>query len=199
MFDFAWSEIAVIAVVALVAIGPKDMPVAIRALTKGMKKARRMASEFQSHVDEMVREANLDEVRDQISAIRNFDIKSTIEQHVDPDGALRTTFASDPLAPNPLSASSFATAGAMSSTEANSLDNGDLAVAERPISTPIIEPEIAATLGQFSETAGASAAEPPAFIPPGALTPWPETPAESETPAFIPPMIGRARPRIGTP
>ena len=63
MFDFAWSEIALIAVVALIAIGPKDMPVAIRAVTGGIKKARRMAAEFQTHVDEMVREADLDDVR----------------------------------------------------------------------------------------------------------------------------------------
>ena len=59
MFDFAWSEIALIGVVALIAIGPKDMPVAIRAVTDMIKKARRMAGEFQTHVDEMVREADL--------------------------------------------------------------------------------------------------------------------------------------------
>jgi len=44
MFDFAWSEIAVIAAVALVLIGPKDMPVAIRTITGMIKKARRMAA-----------------------------------------------------------------------------------------------------------------------------------------------------------
>jgi len=65
MFDFAWSEIALIGVVALIAIGPKDMPAAIKSVTDVIKKARRMASEFQTHVDEMVRDANLQEVRDQ--------------------------------------------------------------------------------------------------------------------------------------
>ena len=98
MFDFAWTEIALIAVVALIAIGPKDMPVAIRAVTEVIKKARRMAAEFQTHVDEMVREANLDEVRNQIKEIRNFDIKGEIEKAVDADGSLRSTFASNPLA-----------------------------------------------------------------------------------------------------
>jgi sec-independent protein translocase protein TatB len=57
MFDFAWSEIALIALVALIAIGPKDMPVAMRAVTGMIKKARRMAAEFQGHVDEMRRYA----------------------------------------------------------------------------------------------------------------------------------------------
>ncbi len=66
MFDFAWSEIALIGVVALVLIGPKDMPVALKAVTGHVKKARRMAAEFQTHVDDMVKDADLGEVRDQI-------------------------------------------------------------------------------------------------------------------------------------
>ena len=48
MFDFAWSEIALIAAVALVVIGPKDLPVAIRAISGFVKKARGMASEFRA-------------------------------------------------------------------------------------------------------------------------------------------------------
>ena len=101
MFDFAWSEIALIAAVALIAIGPKDMPVAIRAVTDVIKKARRMAGEFQTHVDEMMRDANLDEVRSSINEIRNFDIRGQIERTVDPDGSLRDTFACNPLEPTP--------------------------------------------------------------------------------------------------
>jgi sec-independent protein translocase protein TatB len=100
MFDFAWTEIALIGVVALIAIGPKDMPGAIKAVADMVKKARRMAGEFQTHVDEMVREANLDEVRSQISQIRNLDIKGTIERAVDGDGSIRKTFSEDPLKTN---------------------------------------------------------------------------------------------------
>ncbi len=99
MFDFAWSEIALIAGVALVVIGPKDLPVAIRAVSGFVKKARRMASEFQTHVDEMVRDADLKDVRDSLSQIRDFDLKSTVEKAIDPDRALRDTFASNPLDP----------------------------------------------------------------------------------------------------
>src|SRR5580658_6466815 len=97
MFDFAWSEMAVIAAVALVLIGPKDMPVAIRTITGMIKKARRMAGEFQTHVDEMLREADLDEVRRQVDEIRNFDIKGEIEKAVDADGSIRQTFSENPL------------------------------------------------------------------------------------------------------
>lgn len=91
MLDLAWSEIALIGVVALIAIGPKDLPIAIKAIAETMKKARRMAGEFQTHVDEMVREANLSEVRDQFNEVRNFDIKGKILGAVDGDGSLRRT------------------------------------------------------------------------------------------------------------
>ena len=144
MFNFAWSEIAVIAVVALIAIGPKDMPVAIKAVAAAIKKARRMASEFQTHVDEMVREANLEDVRDQLSAFRNLDVTTALERAVDPDGGLRSTFTDDPLRET----------GA-DGTEAETV--GELGVADfpRPFDADAIAPIDPATA--------------PAFIPPGAI------------------------------
>jgi sec-independent protein translocase protein TatB len=96
MFDFAWSEIALIGVVALVLIGPKDLPVAIKAVTAMIKKARRMAAEFQTHVDDMVKDADLHEVRDQIREFRSLDIRGTIARAVDDDGSIRKAFE-DPL------------------------------------------------------------------------------------------------------
>ena len=97
MFDFAWSEIALIGVVALVFIGPKDLPVAIKAVAEMVKKARRMAGEFQTHVDEMVREANLHEVRDQFNELRRMDIKGQILKAVDSDGSIRKTLHENPV------------------------------------------------------------------------------------------------------
>ena len=78
--------------VALIAIGPKDLPVAIRTVTAMMKKARGMASEFQGHVDEMMREANLADVKTEINKLRRFDFKGAAEQTIDPDGTLREAF-----------------------------------------------------------------------------------------------------------
>ncbi|WP_161993607.1 Sec-independent protein translocase protein TatB [Muricoccus nepalensis] len=105
MFDLAWSEIALIAVVAVVVIGPKDLPDAVRGIARGIQKLRRMAGEFQGHLDEVVREAKLEDVRDQIRDIRNFDLKSTIEKAVDEDGTLTRTMREDPFraAPPPTS------------------------------------------------------------------------------------------------
>src|SRR6201986_793609 len=99
MFDFAWSELGLIAVVAMILIGPKDMPVAIRTVTGWIRKARRMAAEFQTHVDEMVREADLSDIRTSINEIRNFNIRGEIEKAVDADGSIRATFAENPLEP----------------------------------------------------------------------------------------------------
>jgi sec-independent protein translocase protein TatB len=179
MFDFAWSEIALIAIVALVAIGPKDLPVAVRAVSRMVKKARRMAGEFQTHVDEMVREANLDEVRSQISQIRNFDFRGEVERTVDPDGSLRTTLASNPLGSNPLGPNPFA---------------------PQPLITPPPLPEQAVgapALADRSRQADADGApdpakpEAPAFIPPNMVPPPAPvaTAPVAEPPAFIPPQV----------
>ncbi len=101
MFGFSWGEIGLIMAVALVAIGPKDLPVAIRTVTSMLKKARGMAAEFQGHVDEMMREANLSDVKTEINKMRQFDFKGAAEKMVDPDGALRESVA-DPLATTPV-------------------------------------------------------------------------------------------------
>jgi sec-independent protein translocase protein TatB len=96
MFGFSWAEIGLIMAVALIAIGPKDLPVAIRTVTGMMKKARGMAAEFQGHVDEMMREANLSEVKSEINKIRKFDFKGAAEKHIDPDGSLKSSL-NDPF------------------------------------------------------------------------------------------------------
>src|ERR1700739_4073877 len=93
MFGFSWAEIGLIMVVALVAIGPKDLPVAIRTVTAMMKKARGMAAEFQGHVDEMMRDANLSDVKEEIDKRRRFESKSLAENAIDPDGTLRGSLA----------------------------------------------------------------------------------------------------------
>jgi sec-independent protein translocase protein TatB len=96
MFDFAWPEIALIGVVALVAIGPKDMPAAIKAVAGVVKKARRMAGEFQVHLDDLVREADLGEVRQHMNDLRSLNLRGQVERALDPDGSLRSGLAGMP-------------------------------------------------------------------------------------------------------
>ena len=101
MFDFNWSEIALIGVVALVLIGPKDMPVAIRAISNAVKKMRRMAGEFQHHVDDMLKDADLADVKSSFDDIRGMNFKGTVRRALDPDGSIGRAF-DDPFAANPV-------------------------------------------------------------------------------------------------
>ena len=89
MFDIGWSEMAVIALIALIVIGPKELPKAMRSVAKWARKARSLAREFQSGVDDMIREADLDDARQAFDATKTFDIGKALEDTVDPTGSLR--------------------------------------------------------------------------------------------------------------
>ena len=80
MFDIGWSELVVIGIVALIAIGPKELPGVLRAVGQWMGKIRRMASEFQGQFQEAMREAEMadlkksvDEMTDTAKSYTNFD------------------------------------------------------------------------------------------------------------------------------
>jgi sec-independent protein translocase protein TatB len=64
------SELLVIAIVALIVVGPKDLPVLLRRLGQFMAKLRGMAAEFRASFDEMARQSELDELRQQVDALR---------------------------------------------------------------------------------------------------------------------------------
>lgn len=95
MLDIGWSEFFIVAVLALIVVGPKDLPKALRAVTKVMRKARGLAREFQSGVDEMVREAELDDIKKEMNAVRDFDPVDSVRKQVDPAGTLTEDF--DPV------------------------------------------------------------------------------------------------------
>jgi sec-independent protein translocase protein TatB len=63
MFDIGWSELLLIGIIALIAIGPKELPGALRTLGQWMAKIRRMASEFQGQFQEAMREAEIDQLK----------------------------------------------------------------------------------------------------------------------------------------
>jgi sec-independent protein translocase protein TatB len=73
MFDIGWTELVVIAVVAIVVIGPKDLPRAMRAVGKWSGKMRRMAREFQNQFNEAIRESELEDVKKEVAAIARID------------------------------------------------------------------------------------------------------------------------------
>src|SRR5512135_1065127 len=89
MFDIGWSEIAVIAVVALIAIGPKELPGVLRMVGQWMGKARKMAAEFQGQFQEAMREAEMadlkksfDEVKEAASGFTTGNLMTSLEKDV---------------------------------------------------------------------------------------------------------------------
>lgn len=76
MFGIDSPELLVIAVVALLVIGPKELPKMLRSWGKWMSQMRGMASEFRGHVDEMVRQSELDEVKKQLESAPGLDLQS---------------------------------------------------------------------------------------------------------------------------
>ena len=111
MFDIGWSEIAVIAVVALIAIGPKELPGVLRIVGQWMGKARRMASEFQGQFQEAMREAEMadlkksfDEVREAASGVARGNVMTSLQKDI--TNALRIDDADRPMDPQAASVSS---------------------------------------------------------------------------------------------
>ena len=97
MFDIGWSELVVIAVVALIAIGPKELPGVLRTVGAYMGKIRRMASEFQGQFQEAMREAEMadlkkqvDEMTDTAKGFTDFDPLASVKKEVE-------SFSADPL------------------------------------------------------------------------------------------------------
>lgn len=69
MFDFSWSEILLIGIVALVFIGPKELPGVLRTLGQWMSKIRRMAGDFQNQFHDAMREAELADLKKEVDAM----------------------------------------------------------------------------------------------------------------------------------
>src|SRR5688572_1320551 len=107
MFDIGWSEMALILLVALVVIGPRDLPRVARTMGKWVAKGRAMAREFQTALEDMAREAELDKVKSEIEKAGRTNLGKTIEKTIDPKGELGRAFD-----PNAKSAPKTATNGA---------------------------------------------------------------------------------------
>jgi sec-independent protein translocase protein TatB len=104
MLDFSWSELILIGIVALVAIGPKELPGVLRTVGQWMGKARKMAAEFQSQFQEAMREAEMadlkqsfDEVRQAASGLSTGNLLTSLEKNV--SDSLRTDVADKPAEP----------------------------------------------------------------------------------------------------
>ena len=112
MFDIGWSELLLIGIVALIAIGPKELPGALRTLGLYMGKVRRMAAEFQGQFQEAMREAEIDQLKkdmdDMAAKAKDYtqfdpieDVRRDIEKSVGDLPSLDPSSPTNPTTANP--------------------------------------------------------------------------------------------------
>jgi len=187
MFGIDAPELLVIAAVALIFIGPKELPGMLRTIGRWVATARNMAGEFRGHVDDMMRQAELDELKKQVEAgtkdavldLQGLDptreIKSALEEGAsDAQKEMEAARAS-------IEASTAETPPPTPVTSADLAVSGDPAPAMLPTGAdaPPVEPEFAA-VPPASEAAPVAVSE---AAPPPASEPAPAVPAAANEPA----------------
>jgi sec-independent protein translocase protein TatB len=152
MLDIGWSEIAVIVVVALIVIGPKDLPKVLKTVGIWVRKARMLTRDFQNSVDEMIREADMEDVRRQATELRNINIGREVEKTIDPSGSLRDAFdpniTSRPRADGPPSDDDGEAESdrlAHGEVKASGQQTGDRHAPVSQLPAPVAEPQLPAT------------------------------------------------------
>ncbi len=84
MFDIGWTEMLVVAVVAILFVGPKELPSMLRAFGKSIKKVRALAGDFQQQFNEAIEDTELDGVKDVLNDVRNLDPTKKIKDSLNP-------------------------------------------------------------------------------------------------------------------
>jgi len=181
MFDIGWSEMALIAIVALIFIGPKELPQVLRNVGKWVTAARNMAREFQGHVDDLVRETELDEVRRSIRE-NTAETLNDLANHIDPDRSLREGLDADKL-----------TAGDAKTPDAAP----EGTVAGEPAAAPLEAQDMAAIGAPSGDYHPPSDMPAPDTTPLAPLEPLPATPASEPAKAAAEPAKNAGAPEPG--
>ncbi len=103
MFDFGIgsTELMLIAVVALIVIGPRDLPKVLRTVGQVMTKVRAMAREFQGHIEDAAKDSGLDDLKKDISKATNFDMNETLSDITREPGKVSTPASKEAPKPKP--------------------------------------------------------------------------------------------------
>ena len=98
MLDIGWWELMVVAMIALIVVGPKDLPRILRMIGKWASKARAMAREFQGSIDDMVRETGVDDIKKEVDSVAKLDVEKELGDAIDPTGAPEHSIEPPPTA-----------------------------------------------------------------------------------------------------
>jgi sec-independent protein translocase protein TatB len=91
VFDIGWQELFIVGLVAIIVVGPRELPRVLRTVTLGIRKVRGMARDFQDGIEELAREADIADMRKEIEDASNADFKSEINSIADPARELETS------------------------------------------------------------------------------------------------------------
>ncbi len=94
MIDIGWSEMAVVALIALLILGPKELPKAMRMVARWVKKLRGMTRDVQSGFDQMIRDAELEDAKKAVQGISSGSLNKTISDTIDPTGVVGESIGS---------------------------------------------------------------------------------------------------------
>ena len=95
MLDVGWPEFTIIVIIAIVVIGPRDLPRALNTVGKWVRKARTVTREFQRHIDDMVKESELEELRELRKLnLSKGNIAKQIGKEIDPTGEMKKSLES---------------------------------------------------------------------------------------------------------
>ncbi len=152
MLDIGWAELAVVGVIVLIVVGPKELPRVLRSAGQWAGKARKIAREFQNSLDDMIRESELDTVKKDVEKATNFDVKKDIENAIDPKGDVKRAFeapAADageaPAADADETVSTAATSASPTPSAKVAPEPPDATPAEDAATEEVAEPEVAAS------------------------------------------------------
>src|SRR5580700_634951 len=148
LFDIGWPELLLIGVVALVFIGPKDLPRALRVAGYWVGRAHTLSREFQSSIDQMIRDAELEEIRQDLKKATEFDIEREFQKTVDPAGDLAQSIkppeipdyfepaSAQPVAPDPAALPEEALPASAEAVESTPAETGGTVVEAQPAPAP---------------------------------------------------------------
>lgn len=201
MFGLDWSELALIGAVALIVIGPKDLPRVLRTAGQWAGRARAMAREFQRNLEDIAKEADLDDIRQQAEKAAKFNFADEVTRQIDPDGSVRKSLEPPPELSGPLgsSAAPQLDAAAMPSADLPTAAEGDTTPAAptdrgEPQGATALPPaeEAAPALAPAPENPTAPEASPPDAAPPDAAPPDATPPVRETADAAAPTPGSRA-------
>jgi sec-independent protein translocase protein TatB len=168
--QFGFTEFMLVAIIALIVVGPKDLPMMMRKLGQFMAKGKAMAREFQSAFDDIARQAELDELRKEIEDLRR---DNALTEAVDELKRAEADINRQVMMESPLAAEKPATAGKLADAEASI-------------------GETAETAGQDAPKGSAPEATPDRSVPETPATSASENAVRNATPESAAPQSGKS-------